>query len=166
MTPEEVWRRKSDDDLIAASARLGEYTDAGRQAIEAELQRRRASGLQNESILMNDVAVVDSSVTEDVASKILVARLWRGDVSLARTYWLYGILANVVFRAAIAFAIGHVTLVLLLPLLFTYLAYCVFISVAIWRATGRYQGHRGWRDLARCVVALNWVAAFISLLGK
>jgi hypothetical protein len=78
VTSEEVWRRKSDDDLIAASARLGEYTDAGRQAIEAELQRRRASGLQNESILMNDVAVVDSSVTEDVASKILVARLWRG----------------------------------------------------------------------------------------
>jgi heat shock protein HtpX len=40
MTPEEIWRRKSDDDLRVAAERLDEYTDEGRRIIRAELERR------------------------------------------------------------------------------------------------------------------------------
>jgi hypothetical protein len=38
---EELWRRKSDDELLAAAASLDEYTEEGRQVIVAEANRRR-----------------------------------------------------------------------------------------------------------------------------
>ncbi len=37
---EEIWRRKSDDELLEAVARLDEYTAQGRQVILGEMQRR------------------------------------------------------------------------------------------------------------------------------
>lgn len=37
---ERIWREKSDDDLIEAAADLGQFTDAGREFIRAELRRR------------------------------------------------------------------------------------------------------------------------------
>ena len=40
MTPEEVWRRKSDEEVAAAAQHLDEYTEVGRQVILAEVQRR------------------------------------------------------------------------------------------------------------------------------
>jgi len=40
MTAEEIWRRKSDEDLGAAVERLEEYTEEGRRIIRAELERR------------------------------------------------------------------------------------------------------------------------------
>ena len=40
MTAEEIWRRKPDAELIAASQRLEEYTEEGQRVIRAELERR------------------------------------------------------------------------------------------------------------------------------
>ena len=45
MSVEEVWRRRSDDELVEAAQRLEEYTDEGRKVIQAELLRRGISGL-------------------------------------------------------------------------------------------------------------------------
>jgi hypothetical protein len=41
-TVEDVWRRKTDFELEAAAARLGEYTDEAQRVILAELHRRRS----------------------------------------------------------------------------------------------------------------------------
>lgn len=43
MGAEEVWRRKSDDELRKAAGSLREYTDEGRKIILAELSRRSIS---------------------------------------------------------------------------------------------------------------------------
>ncbi len=40
MTPEEIWHRKSDDEVTDAAAHLAEYTESGRQIIEAEMRNR------------------------------------------------------------------------------------------------------------------------------
>lgn len=40
MSAEEVWRRRSDEQLLEAARRLEEYTDEGRRVIETELLRR------------------------------------------------------------------------------------------------------------------------------
>lgn len=40
MTSEEIWRRRSDDDLRAAAECLDEYTEEGRRIIRGELERR------------------------------------------------------------------------------------------------------------------------------
>jgi hypothetical protein len=41
MTPEEVWRRKSDQEVFAAVQSLSEYTEAAQKVILAEAARRR-----------------------------------------------------------------------------------------------------------------------------
>lgn len=40
-TAEDIWRRKTDDEVAAAAERLDEYTDEGKQIVLAELERRR-----------------------------------------------------------------------------------------------------------------------------
>ena len=40
MTPEDIWRRKSDDDVIVALMNLGEYTQVGQRVIRLEAARR------------------------------------------------------------------------------------------------------------------------------
>lgn len=42
-TAEDIWRRKTDDEVAAAVERLDEYTDEGKQIVLAELERRRAT---------------------------------------------------------------------------------------------------------------------------
>lgn len=62
MTPEEVWRQKSDEALLAASTRLAEYTAEGQVVILAEIQRRRALGS------IADTVVIDAEGGSESAS--------------------------------------------------------------------------------------------------
>jgi hypothetical protein len=41
---------------------------------------------------------MSASATTQPASGNFVARLWRGDVSLGKTYWLFGVLAGFALR--------------------------------------------------------------------
>lgn len=94
-----------------------------------------------------------------------VAALWQGQVPLARTAWIYGGLALLLFLSPL------VTLSLLGPawlqsppvvaLSLFVLVYSVFIAVAIWRSANNYQGWFAWRALAKgsvVVVALQTAA--------
>jgi len=40
MDPEQIWREKSDEDLVEAGGRLSEFTSEGERIIRAELRRR------------------------------------------------------------------------------------------------------------------------------
>jgi hypothetical protein len=168
MTPEEIWRQKTDEDLLAASTRLDEYTDVGQRAIVAELQRRRESGLLIEPVPAHDSSSIDLTATPEprLGSRHgIVGHLWRGDVSLPRTYWAYGVVGNLIWRILIVLAIGAINRSLLLLLLLLYLSYCVFISVAIWRSAGRYKGDRTWGHLARLSLVLALLGGIVRLLG-
>jgi hypothetical protein len=170
MTPEEIWRGKSEEELVAASNHLGEYTESGQCVIVAELQRRRESGLLSDTYA-GDVRsdVDDSSSTSDgvdEAPQGLLGRLWRGDVPLRITYWVYGVLTNFVWLVFIAFATAANSPSLLLLLVALSLTYYVFIVVAIWRSAGRYAGNRIWGDLARATLALGLIRTVANLFVR
>jgi hypothetical protein len=99
-----------------------------------------------------------------------VADLFRGDIPLSITYWVFGVL------------FGNVGLQLILKKIDTYyfpiltrsigawsitlfygfvIAYTLFISIAIWRSSGKYQGRKLWGILARVVVIVN-IALFMG----
>lgn len=40
MDPEQIWREKSDEDLIEAGGHLSEFTSEGERIIRGELRRR------------------------------------------------------------------------------------------------------------------------------
>jgi len=96
-----------------------------------------------------------------------IARLWRGEESLARTFWLYaifyGTLANIVatigtFAAVAANAPVWLALVChLLPL-----PYNIFIAFAVWHSAGRYRGRHEWAMLARAAVVVWALIASVA----
>ncbi len=96
-----------------------------------------------------------------------VAVLWRGQVSLAKTAWLYGVgglmLLIVPFTLIPNLELGFSTRELMLALGAAILLYAAFIAVAIWRAAGNYQGRLAWRLLAQGSVLLVGLQVAASL---
>ena len=176
MTPEEVWRQKSDGTLLAAAERLEDYTDDGQRAIVAELERRRAAGTIDEaagtmSLLAagsvdaaaGSVDAAAGSPASEFPTRVLVP-LWRGHVPLSRTYWGWGMAGGLAMAVvvAIADAIGLLWLQLVVALFAV--AYSVVITVAIWRSAGRYEGPQIWGHLARIAVAMSIARTVVEIL--
>ncbi|BDQ33677.1 hypothetical protein [Pseudodesulfovibrio portus] len=100
----------------------------------------------------------------------LIKRLWRGEVDLARTFWVFGFTVGVLFRGAgLLLAvlaeknIGFAAVLLSFGVFL--IVYQVFISVAVWRSADRYQGYRGWAFLAKAMVVLGVVQLIAGLVG-
>jgi hypothetical protein len=87
----------------------------------------------------------------------LMGRLWRGDVSLAKTYWLYGVVIN-----ALIIFIFFIFLPDSLAALLTF-GYLIFISVSIWRSAGNLGPLKLWRDLARLAVIASVLLPLIGI---
>ncbi len=96
--------------------------------------------------------------------------LWRGEIPLGRTYWVFGVFffglltrpgyfiipivsgsANLEPSASIVF--GRMAYAIFV------LAYTVFISVAIWRSAGRFEGPPIWAVLARVMAVIGLIQA-------
>ena len=51
MTLEELWGRKSDEELLVASTRLAEYTESGQRIILGEMRRRNLAAVTADSMI-------------------------------------------------------------------------------------------------------------------
>jgi len=95
-----------------------------------------------------------------------IARLWRGEETLARAFWeyaiLYGTLANVIVMIGMFAAIAAGASAWIIAVLYVLtVPYNVFVVVAVWRSAGRYRGAPEWAMLARiAVVVWALVASF------
>lgn len=97
--------------------------------------------------------------------------LWRGNISLYKTYWYFSFLPNLVFTFAFAIinsnylfisisTFGNFSIYLLL---ITYLIYKPFILVALWRSSERYTGFVLWRALAKLVVIFGLLSTILII---
>ena len=92
-----------------------------------------------------------------------VVRLFRGDIPLPITFWVYGILIGNVLPRAIRIMIELNSLAvftnigarIIQGVSFLFLAYSIFMLVAIWRSANKYQGPALWAALARIAVSLS-----------
>lgn len=95
-----------------------------------------------------------------------VAALWRGQIPLGKTGWLYGLtgllLLIVPLTLISSLGFGHSMRELILALSVATLLYAAFMAVAIWRAAGNYQGRRAWRLLAKGSVAFVVLQAVVG----
>ena len=84
------------------------------------------------------------------ADKLDVLKLlWQGDISLAVTFWLYGTAGLFVLSIGQAAVKVTANLVILLVYVTLFVVYCLFVSVAIWRAAQKYKGSVWWARLAQ-----------------
>ena len=95
----------------------------------------------------------------------LIGDLWRGDIPLVKTYWLFGVVVGICF-AMVFFFIEYLTTglsqgfgpVFILGVMLLYFIYTGFINIAIWRSAGKYRGPRRWSVLAKIMVLFSWAA--------
>jgi len=99
-----------------------------------------------------------------------VIALWRGQVPLARTAWLYGgvllvaILSPIVVLTVLKSPWIHSPWIL--PLCVFVLLYAAFIAVAIWRSADNYGGWIAWRALAKGSVVIVFMQTAAQLAGS
>jgi hypothetical protein len=93
-----------------------------------------------------------------------VARLFREDISLPITYWVFGVLigkfAFKIFQALIDFKYFEIVSITagkwyLLWFYLLEIGYSIFILIAIMRSAAKYQGRAIWANLARIAVILG-----------
>lgn len=96
-------------------------------------------------------------------------RLYNGEFSLARTFWLY----NIVFTFLIAlvgslivglFAPGAIATILDIALGLFLLFYGVHCYMGIWRSASRYKGLALWAWLAKIYAVLGFVMVVANLI--
>jgi hypothetical protein len=93
--------------------------------------------------------------------------LWRGEVGLARTYWLWAFLIG----GGVALVVGSGAAIVgtLTGTRFPYavaqaytIIWTAFISVAVWRSAGNYKGRTIWKVLAR--IGSVFGVVFVALI--
>jgi hypothetical protein len=101
-----------------------------------------------------------------------VAKLWRGETTLPKAFWLWGVVGVVGLGAAAQFVFmrlamsGAVSSVIFVGLVLTasLLAYLVLTLVGIWRSAGKYAGRVLWKVSARGVVVIVALLNIASLV--
>lgn len=101
--------------------------------------------------------------------KNLLEKLWEGNLGLAMTYWVYGVLGGIVWGVGIAALKPDPEgdLIKLVWLLFA--CYYFVVYVGIWQAANKFGGSKVWAILAKFAIIvvvlpvaihfLKWLAA-------
>lgn len=98
-----------------------------------------------------------------------LARLFRGEIPLVVTFWIFGFTANLAFALLFKLIEHNVhnpttgIAALLITLLIVYIIYTVFILTAIWRSASNYIGTPFWAHLARMNVIAGAAMLAFSL---
>lgn len=97
----------------------------------------------------------------------LVKDLWAGRVPLARTFWEYVVVWNVVVAVPVLFAVLAASSAKLPPLLlgliyFSSTPFHAFVLVALWRSASHYPGPPALAHAARAA-ALVWTALLVAI---
>jgi hypothetical protein len=95
---------------------------------------------------------------------MFIGKLWRGEYPLVVSYWVFGIVGNILFGIPLLF-INQFTLTIGQWILFPIgMGIAVLINVGIWRSAGKYKGLPIWKLLAKTVVILSLVMTAFSLI--
>lgn len=102
----------------------------------------------------------------------MIIRLWRGEVALWKTFWLFGVGGGFVFGLPIFGALLALTdvpddttasiFLAAFGLLFFYL---VWVCVGVWRAATNYLGNPVWAVLAKLAVAAEALKVLLLVVA-
>ncbi len=91
-----------------------------------------------------------------------IIRLFRGDISLKITFWIWFIIINIVLSKSIEFLFNKQTIkelnissYLVIIISIIYSLYLLFVFIAIWRSSTKYNGPKLWSILSKIVVIAN-----------
>ena len=99
----------------------------------------------------------------------LLENLWEGNLGLAMTYWVYGVLGGIVWAVGIAALKPDPEGDLIKLVWFLFACYYFIVYVGIWQAANKFVGSKVWAILAKFAIIvvvlpvaiqfLKWLAA-------
>ena len=120
--------------------------------------------LQEDGLAANSAPPITHSENHSTATNSFRALL-NGDLGLARTYWLYGILVGTLFGLAIRIFIAAGELAASGIVTFISLSYSAVVLIGIWRASEKYSGPKVWSTLAKVATVLGWLQIVIAIFA-
>jgi len=100
---------------------------------------------------------------EQPSNENFITRIWKGNAGLAMTYWIYGVVAGLIWSIALEIiqpVPGSGTAKVFLSCM---AAYFVVIYVGIWRAANKYKGRKAWISLAKFAVVIGALVVVIPV---
>jgi hypothetical protein len=98
----------------------------------------------------------------------MAMRLWRGEIGLARTFWLWTLVIGIfTFLVQVAGILIGSAIEARLPIVIAQafgICVSIFTLVAVWRSAGNYLGPKLWRFLARFTVIMQVISIAYSLV--
>jgi hypothetical protein len=98
----------------------------------------------------------------ETLEKGFFGKLSNGDFGLAKTYWLYGVLAGFIVNIAMK---PITSIGLLVCVMLAYTAYAIPVIMGTWRAANKYKGSKIWEILAKIAVVLGAISLIIGLIS-
>ena len=117
----------------------------GKKLVSQRIERIDPTHLNQEQGVPTKIP--DTSVSDDVStsrkndSHGFVTRLARGDLGLAKTFWLYGFIPAIIVNVMVEFIDNRE---LLIMIFLGYMAYEVPVLMGTWRAANKYKGFSLW----------------------
>ncbi|MDD4929608.1 MAG: hypothetical protein PHP85_10055 [Gallionella sp.] len=109
-------------------------------------------------------SVLDISMMREDAFSSFVENLFTGNLGLAMTYWVYGVLGGIVWVVAI-FSLNPEPEGDLIKLVWGLFAcYYFVVYVGVWKAANKYIGSKVWAVLAKFAVIVVALPIAIHLL--
>jgi hypothetical protein len=115
---------------------------------------------------------MENHISQEPSSKAnIFIRLFRGDVSLPITYWVFGVGTNIILRLVNFFLEKNSSQIIMyeygqigihIYFWFTNLIN-IFMFIAIWRSARKYEQSPGWAGAAKIIVLLAAIALTFNL---
>ena len=88
-----------------------------------------------------------------------------GDLGLAKTYWIFLVLAYIIFNTLLFFVTQSGERFSIFLLLICWYIYEPIALIALARAIKKYQGKNIWKNLAIIALVLAWAGYVIGILN-
>jgi hypothetical protein len=91
--------------------------------------------------------------------KGFIVNLSSGNYSLVQTYWLYGVLVELVIGISFYFITSKA------GILFYFFGYSIYkpaVLLGTWRSANKYSGFNGWVILAKIATLLGWLSLLFA----
>jgi hypothetical protein len=108
--------------------------------------------------------VSNTGETSSSTSGAFLLKLAQGDYGLPKTYWLFGVLGNLLFIFPTMLFAAAESMPLLFLTLIAHLAYSLIVAVGTWRASDKYLGPKAWAILAKIFVIVFILRLFVQLI--
>ena len=164
--------------LTAMALTGGDEEKAGYKYIKLRVQQLKNGPVGNETDQVNDddssskreskvEPIIEKTSTteqtseyskEDIQSKGFWKKLISGDFGLAKSYWLFLVGVNIIFRILFAAGEQSGSVSFILGVALVWVIYEPIAFIGTWRASDKYKGSGFWSGLVKVLIAFSWIS--------